>query len=185
MRNISFLILFFAYTSLVSAQSKEDLQDYIIEQVQANQPHPSYTNGIFFEKNTLKYDADRIAGKTLTQLEFENIFIYMRDIFWNSNKNQIALTVGNVIDVRDIYKISTTRFSDKNTYYQINVYIRNNYYAKEYENLYEDSKPKTWKYLDKMQILVADNPEVAQKIKKAIILLAKTKGLSIIDGDLF
>lgn len=183
MRTTLFLLSLICLTQFkVHAQTIQDTKDFIIEQVKANEPHVNYKTAIFFN-DILKSDAERISNKALSQQEFENIFIYMRDVFWNSNHDNVMFTIANIIDIRDIVKVSTTRNTGKSNYYNVSVYIGNNFYAKEYVDMKD--KPEAWNYLQKMEILIADNNDTAQKIKKAIILLGKLKGIAIKDGDLF
>ncbi len=177
-----YLLIFFCFFQLSQAQSVNDTKDFIAEQIKANAPMSNYKNGVFFENNVIKYDAERISNRTLNDTDFKNIFIFMYDVFNNSGTNNL-FTVAHIIDIRDIVKVSTTKINERNTYYKISVYIGNQYYAKEYENL--KIKPASWKYIDKMEILIGDNYDAAQKIKKALIYLGKTQGISVKDGDLF
>lgn len=163
-------------------QTQADTEDYIIEQIQSNSPIPSYKNAIFF-KNILQSDAERIGGKKFSQDELSNLFIYLRDCYLDDNRTNWGWTVAQIIDIRDIYKVSTVKTTEKFSYYTITVYVRGNYYAKEYESL--KTGKKDWKYLDKMQILISDNLDAAQKIKKAIIHLGELKNTTIKDGELF
>jgi hypothetical protein len=182
MKKLIYLLIFLSSSLFSQAQSSNDTKDFISEQIKANSPMSNYKNGVFFENDILKFDAERISDRTLSDDDLKNIFIFMYDVFNNSGTNNL-FTVAHIIDIRDIVKVSTTKVSDKNSYYKISVYIGNKYYAKEYENL--KIKPASWKYIDKMEILIGDNYEASQKIKKAIIYLGKIQGVTIKDGDLF
>ena len=176
-----YLLIILSFYQLSHAQSINDTKDFIREQIRSNSAISSYKNEVFFENDILKPDAERISDRTLTNDDLKNIFIYMYDVYFNTDAH--AYTVAHIIDIRDIVKVSTTKVTEKNSYYKISVYIDNKYYAKEYENL--KIKPASWKYINKMEITLSDNYEVAQKIKKAIIYLGKTQGISVKDGDLF
>jgi hypothetical protein len=182
-RTLSTLLLGFVLITNSFAQSAQDTKDFIREKIDANDPIPSYDNFVFFE-NILKPDADHLAGKKLTDEEFKHLFIYGRECHINDNRSSgIWLTVAECIDVRGITKVSTTRNTGKDNYYSIKVYLSGEYYAKKYyHGMGEDAK---WEYLPHMEILIGDNAEAANKIKKAIIHLGQVYGITIKDGDLF
>lgn len=178
------IILVFLLLSLKAlSQSEQDTKDFIIENVTSNNPIPSYKNGVFFQNNILKLDANDLAGKILTEDEFNNIFIYARDCFTDETQTHCWLTKAETIDIRAITKVSTTKFTGENNYYSINVYITSAYYAKGYSQ--SGNEKSKYNYLSKMVILIADNTEVVKKIKKAIIHLGLLNGITVTDGDLF
>lgn len=176
-----YLLIILSFYQLSHAQSINDTKDFIREQIRSNSAISSYKNDVFFDNDILKSDAERVSNRTLTDDDLKNIFIYMYDVSFNTGAH--AYTVAHIIDIRDIVKVSTTKVTGENSYFKISVYIGNKYYAKEYENL--KIKPASWNYINKMEITISDNYEVAQKIKKAIIYLGKTQGISVTDGDLF
>lgn len=177
-----YLIAFLLFFQLSKAQTIADTKDFIVEQVKANPPLSNYKSTVFFEDDVLKSDAEKIAGKTLSNAEFDNIFIFIYDVFTNSGDIYL-FTKGFIIDIRDIIKVSTTKVTGKHDLYKISVYIGNRFYAKEYND--SDSGGATREYIDKMEISIANSSETAQKIKKAIIYLGKTHGIIVKDGDLF
>ena len=180
---LSMLILAFVLITNSFSQSAQDTKDFIREKIEANNPIPSYDNYAIFE-NILKPDADYLAGKKLTNEEFNHLFIYGRECHMDDNPSSgVWLTVAECIDFRGITKVSTTRNTGKYNYYSIRVYISGNYHAKKYYHVTgEEAK---WEYLPYMEILIGDNAEAANKIKKAIIHLGESYGISIKDGDLF
>jgi len=182
MKKIIYLLIFLSLFEYATAQSVNDTKDFISEQIKANPPLSNYKTAVFFDNNVLKADAERISNRTLSESNYNNTFIFIYDIFNNSG-SLYFLTKAHIIDIRDIIKISTTKISDNVNYYNISVYIGNSYFAKEYTNS-KDNDP-AWKYLDKMEISIGDNYEASQKIKKAIIHLGKTQGITIKDGDIF
>ena len=70
-----YLLIFFCFFQLSQAQSVNDTKDFIAEQIKANAPMSNYKNGVFFENNVIKYDAERISNRTLNDTDFKNIFI--------------------------------------------------------------------------------------------------------------
>lgn len=178
-------LVFFAFSySITYAQSIEDTKDFIIEKVEANDPISAYDNTIFFNSNILWSDINKLAGKTLSESEFKHSFVYARDCYFDGSRTKWWLTVAQIIDVRDIIKVSTTRNVGEDNYYTITVYVGNKYYAKEFGLLVMNDEPE-FKYLSKMEILISDNEEIAKKIKKAILHLANSSGAKAIDGDMF
>ncbi len=175
------LLLGVVLTTSSFAQSTQDTKDFIREKIDANNPIPSYDNFVFFE-NILKGDASYFAGKELTDEEFKHLFIYGRECHNSENLSSgIWLTVAECIDARGITKVSTTRNTGEDNYYSIKVYLSGEYYAKEYGN----TGVAKWEYLPHMEILIGDNAEAANKIKKAIIHLGQVYGVTVKDGDIF
>lgn len=160
-------------------QTKQETKDFIIEKVTVNSPLENYHSYIFFQ-NIFEKDANKLAGKALTKEEFNNIFIFAIDIYSDKDNSE---SIAEVIDIRDITKVSTTRIVEKINYYIVTVYIGNKYYSKKYE--YSSHSGDEYRYLKKMEILISDNKETALKIKKAIIHLAKLYGANAKDGDFF
>jgi len=182
MKKIIYLLIFSSIFQFSIAQSANDTKDFISEQISANPPMSNYKTAVFFDNNALKFDAERVSNRTMSENDFSNSFIFMYDIFNNLGTINI-LTKAHIIDIRDIVKVSTIKISDKVNYYKISVYIGHQFYAKEYStSINNDEK---WDYIDKMQIVIGDNYEASQKIKKAIIYLGKIQGITIKDGDLF
>ena len=139
---------------------------------------------MFFKENILKPDADRLAGKTLSYDEFENIIIYARDVFLNGRSGWLW-TVAETADIRDIDKVSIQKSDNKGKYaYFINIYLKGNYQKNLFDHIKTKSEPEN-NYLEKMRIIIGDDPQSAQKIKKAIIHLGEIQGITVRDGDLF
>jgi hypothetical protein len=184
MRHILITLLTINFINTFSfAQTAQDTKDFIRENIEANNPIPSYDNFVFFE-NILKPDADQLAGKKLSDDEFKYLFIYGREChLGDDHSGGIWLTIAECVDIRGITKVSTVRNTGKDSYYSIKVYLSGEYYSKKYDRgLGEDAK---WLYLSNMEILIGDNSDAALKIKKAIIHLGKVYGITIKDGDLF
>lgn len=179
---LTFGLLFLVKSSAFS-QTLQDTKDFIIEKVTSNNPLSNHINYIFFQ-NILESGANKLAGKKLSKDEFDNIFIYSYEVYSGKHNENWMWSIAQVIDIRDVKKVSTTKTTGKYNFYTINVYIGNNFYSKNYNNNLMSDSPE-YKYLDKMEIIVSDNKETVEKIKKAIIHLAKLKGANVIDGDLF
>ncbi|MCB5981818.1 hypothetical protein MWM28_06770 [Flavobacterium psychrophilum] len=182
MKKAIFILIFSCTIQFSIAQSGYDTKDFITEQISANPPMSNYKTAVFFDSNALKFDIERVSNRTLNENEFSNSFIFMYDIFNNLGTINL-LSKAHIIDIRDIIKVSTTKISDKVNYYNISVYIGHQFYSKEYSTSINNNQK--WEYLDKMQIIIGDNYEASQKIKKAIIYLGKIQGITIKDGDLF
>jgi hypothetical protein len=179
------IVLLFSFSILSPAlsQSIRDTQEFIEEQVDANTPLPNYDSNIFFKGNISKSDADNFAGKYLTEEEFENVFIYSRNVY-REGRTAWQWTHNEVIDVRDIKKVSITREEGRNTFfYTVNVYVGGYYHSKQCTILHVN-QPE-FESLSRMKITIGNNELAAQKIKKAIIHIGILKGISIKDGDLF
>lgn len=183
MKRLLFFILVITFSSsIVYGQSLKDTKDFIIEKITANNPLPNYDNAVFFQ-NILKKDAYNLVGKKLSKKEFENLFVYGRDVYMNSSKRNAIISVAESIDLRGIEKVTTTRKTGDHTYFVITIYVSGDYLAKKYE--WTSLDETTISYLDKMKILIADNRNIVERIKKAIIHLGKLKGVSVKDGDVF
>lgn len=181
---IVILLLLLLFSISINAQSIKDTKDFIVEKVDANDPISSYDNAIFFNESILKTDANKLAGKILSESEFKHIFIYATDCYFDGTRKKWWLTTAHIIDVRDITKVSTTRNTGDDNYYIISVYIGHDYFATDYSKLANKDKPDH-KYLSKMEIAISDNSIAAEKIKKAIIHLSHSYGGKAKDGDIF
>lgn len=170
-------------TSFLNAQSMQDTKDYVKELVDNNTPLSNYQNALFFKENIVKSDADDIAGKNLSYEEYNNIIIYMREVFYEGRKGWLW-SVGETADLRDFDKIMIRKSQNKDKYaYYIVVYLKGKYHKKKYNHV--KGSPKEYKPLDKIEILIGDDYETAKKIKKALIHLGKLSGSEVRDGDLF
>jgi|GEM_PF-5433748 len=166
---------------LTFCQTSQDLKDFISEKITANRPLANYDNGVFFQ-NIIKKDAEVIAGQTISDVEFQNEFIYAHDIFSDDRKIW-HINVSQIIDIRGITKVSTTFSSGDLKYYTITVYLSGRFLAKMYTSS-RLGQPE-WKNIEKMEILISDNKEAALQIKKGIIHLCEINGIKVTDGDLF
>jgi len=181
-------VLFFCMNLLffnqIFAQTVQDTKEFIIEQVKSNPPLSNYVNYIFFKDNILKWDADKLAGKTLSTQEFENLFIYSREVYYREGMTGWLWSVAEIIDIRDMRKVSIQKSNGNNgeVFYSINIYLNDIYFNTSY---YSDKNKKENKYLDVMKIVIGNNYEASVKIKKAIIHLGKLYGVTVIDGDFF
>jgi hypothetical protein len=184
MRNFILLILTFTLSSNLSfAQTEQDTKDFIVENINGNPPKANYENFGFFKDNILEQHVKVFTERALSYDELNNVFIFAQDCHTGSDTSgNVWLSVAETIDIRDISKISTTRKTGKDNYYSINVYLSGKYFSKKYEYL---MKKSTYGSLLKMEILISDNSDVANKLKKAFIHLGKLKGIKIVDGDLF
>lgn len=178
---ILFTLIFFSFYG-IKAQSLQDIKDFITENVTANNPLPNYANFVIFQ-HVIKSDIEELAGKQITDIEFDNLFVYGYDCFMDASKQSVVWSKANIIDIRGVNKVSTVFNSDSPTYYSINLYLSNGYLARKYSNT-RGSGPKR-DNIDKVEISLSNNKATAERIKKAIISLGKLKGVEITDGDLF
>lgn len=181
-----YILLFFLIATthnLTIAQSLKDTKDFLKNIIGVSEPLPNYDNAMLFFEDVLKSDADRLSGKTLTQEEYENIIIFGRDVYMNGREGWL-FSHAECADLRDLDKVSIIKSENKGKYaYVIVVYFKGNYYKKKYVRTM-NSQPK-YEYLEKMNILINNDYEVALKIKKAIIHIGKLYGITVRDGDLF
>ena len=170
------------FSELLSAQSLEDTQDFLKEQIEGNPTLPNYKNTVLFS-DLRKIDAEHIAGRSLTQAEYENLFICGRDLYVDESLSKVFLSVIEIADIRGIKKISSTRsMQGGDVFYTVNVYFTDGYLSVKYEDGYGNPKRTS---TSKMTILLGNNEQAAEKIKRALIHLGKLKGVQIKDGDLF
>ena len=85
--------------------------------------------------------------------------------------------VGDLIDIRGVTNISTTRMGSENGFYfSISLKLSGNYLSRRYIDVYGEKKHEE---IAKMEILIKDDVIVAKKIKEAIIHLGKLYGVEI------
>ncbi|WPZ08705.1 hypothetical protein [Roseivirga spongicola] len=163
---------------LIHGQSIVDTKEFIVENFEQNTLKDFDNSAMFFSTNILKKDAETFANQTLSDDAFENILIWGYDVAG-------IVSMWEVIDIRDINKVSTV--SAAGGQYVISIYVSNKFSSlRGTKNLNNPNQPvKFNENIDRMKIVIADNSEVADKIKKAIIHLGKTKGIQIKDGNLF
>jgi hypothetical protein len=178
MKKIISFIFVSLFINVCFSQSLQDTKDFITEQVEASHSLPTCSNIIAFD-NILSSDADKIANKTLTADERANAFIYARETYSDNDRTNWLGTEQTIIDIRDISKVST--FQKTEGVYEIKVYANQYYYKKMCVS--SSTALPVWKDIDSMEIQVADNPALAEKIKKAIIHLCKLKKIDVTDGD--
>ncbi len=89
--------------------------------------------------------------------------------------------VGDLIDIRGISNISTTRMGGNNGFYfNISLKSSENYLSKRYFDVYGEKKIEE---IAKMEILIKDDAAIAKKIKEAIIQLGKLYEVEIKDDN--
>ncbi|MFD0762715.1 hypothetical protein ACFQZW_11540 [Lutibacter aestuarii] len=167
------------------SQDINDLKEYISEIIDSNDPTGSYDNYAMFDNDVLKIHAEGLIGRSITHLEFKNLFIYGFEFHNSLDKSGVILfSQAEIIDIRGISKVSTTRVSDKNRYYfKISLYIKPNYLKVKYEESRSSGSKNS--NIDKLEILISDNEDASVKIKKAFLKLGEILGLKIKDGDYF
>jgi hypothetical protein len=187
MKNIKTVLILFLTLGILSFipnnQTAQDSKDFLKEKIAASNPIPSYNNFVYFN-DILKYDAEFFAGIKLTDEQFKHLFIYGRECHMNENRSSnIWMTTAEVIDIRGITKVSVTRVTSKHNVCEIKVYLSGGYLSKKYTKaMGQDAK---WESIPHMMILIGDNEDLANKIKKAIIHLGQFYGVQIKDGDLY
>lgn len=169
----------------VYSQTLEDTKDFIKEIVDNNKPMSNYDTSVMFNKNLMKFDAEKLAGKKLTNDEFENIIISGRDVYYRE-RNGWLWTCAETADIRDLEKVSIQKSQDKSgdEYFVVNVYLAGNF-QKNFYNRTKIMEQAENKYLERMRFFIGGDITLAIKVKKAIIHLGKLKGIAVRDGDLF
>ncbi|MDO8369046.1 MAG: hypothetical protein Q7T20_19775 [Saprospiraceae bacterium] len=183
MKNFKLVLGLLLFTTAIFGQTVQDSKDYISEKVGGSNPLPNYANKIFFT-NILRPDAEMLVGRKLSDDEFNHLFIYARDVYVDDNRSKWAWTVAQSVDIRGITKVSATRTTGQQNFYTITVYLDENHLAKQYSESSFDKKPK-YEYISKMEILISDDSNIANNVKRAVIKMGEFYGISIRDGDKF
>lgn len=168
------------------SQSIEDIKDYITERIDANDPTGSYDNYSLFNNDVLKIHAEGLIGRSISDTEFEHLFVYGFELHNSLDKSGVILiTQAEIIDFRGVIKVSTSRMGNNNNgyYFKVSLYLEPNYLKVKYlETLSGGSENSR---IDKLEILISDNQDAAIKIKKAFMKLGELIGVNIKDGDYF
>lgn len=162
-------------------QSIEDTKDFLKENVSNNPPMNNYDNFVFFEEDILKQHANKLAGKELTDAEFHNVFIFGQDVYLN-DRSSFAFTIAQVIDIRDISKVTIIKSNAHTPHYVVSLYLRKVYHSTEYSKVLSKVE---YENISRMDIRISNDKNLADKIKRAIIHLSKLYGNNVKDGDLF
>lgn len=178
-------ILLILFSNISVGQSISDIKEYISLQIDAYPPIRSYDNYALFSDDIEKMHTKIFTAKNLSNDIFNNIFIYGIEAHRGEGlSGDIWLEEAQTIDLRGVAKISTIRYPDKNRYtYRIILYLKTGYLRTKYTHAFSNEPEVT--YLDKLQILISDDKEIAKKIKLAFIDLGKKMGIDIKDGDLY
>ncbi len=180
----SIILLFISSISSYS-QSLGDMKEFIVEYIDANPAISSYDNYAMFKDDILKLHIKTFTGREVSQEEYENCFIYGIEAYTGENKSgNIWMEEAQVIDIRGIKKISTTKVADKNrNFYKIKLFINNGYLSTKYQKT-TSTEPKI-SSTSELEIYISDNSSAALKIKKAFIKMGELIGITITDGDFF
>jgi len=167
------------------AQSITDIKEYISLQIDTYTPLRSYDNYALFTDDIVKLHTKIFTGKELSEDVYNNIFIYGIEAHRGEGlSGDIWLEEAQTIDLRGVTKISTIRYPDKNRYtYRIILHLEPGYLRTKYTHAFSNEAEIT--YLDKLQILISDDSEIAKKIKMAFMDLGRKMGIDIKDGDLY
>jgi len=94
-------ILIVLISVTIHSQSIEDFKDYISEKIDANDPTRSYNNYSLFNNDVLKIHAEELIGRSISETEFEYLFIYGFELHNSLDKSGvILLTQAEIIDFR-------------------------------------------------------------------------------------
>lgn len=152
LRNVIILVSCLIATT-IHGQTVEDTKDFLKENIMLNSPMKNYDNIVLFEDDVLKVHAEQLAGKQLTASEYSNIFIFGQDVYLNDRSGS-AFSIAQVIDIRDISKVTTVRAYGQYPHYVISLYLRNNFHSTEYSKVLGEIERKS---ILKMDILVSDD----------------------------
>lgn len=183
MKKIGSILGLLLFVSAIFGQTLQDSKDFISEKIGASNPLPNYDNNTFFSSDILREDAEMLVNRKVSDDEFEHLFIYMRDVYLDETRNKWAWTVAECLDIRGAIKVSATRVTAKDSYYNVTIYMNKDYLSKRYSK--SSGANKRHEDMTKMEILISDDFEVANNIKKAIIKMGQFYNVSIRDGDKF
>jgi hypothetical protein len=184
MKRVTIITVLILSASLLIGQSLQDSKDFIYEKIGASPPLSNYSNRIFFSSNILRSDAENLAGRKLNEDEFKHLFIYIRDVYMDESMKGWAWSVAECVDIRGITKISATRVTSEFIYNKITVYMDNRYLSNRWSKSVASNQSKN-EEMTKMEILISDDTNLANNIKRAIIKMGSYYGVSIKDGDSF
>jgi hypothetical protein len=183
MKKIQVTLSFLIFVSIAFSQSLQDSKDFISEKISASNPLSNYDNNVFFSENILRQDAENLVNKNLSDIEFEYIFIYMRDVYLDGTQNKLAWTVAECVDIRGIDKVSVTRVMGEQPFCNVTVYMDEGFLSRNYSRV--SGQEAEHGNIPKMQILISDNLSVANSIKRAIIKMGEHCNVAIRDADKF
>jgi len=181
MKSILIIVLSGLTFFSLNIDSKNDTKKFIIETIKANPPISECENSVTFQ-NIEKLDIVKSQLEKLSIDELDYLFYYSRDCFRKPyNNNETYMVVGDLIDIRGVANISTTRMGSENGFYfRISLELSGNYRSQRYFDVYGEKKHEE---ITEMEILIKDDAIVAEKIKKAIIHLSKLSGVEITDKN--
>jgi hypothetical protein len=165
-------------------QNFQDLKDYISEKIKASSPLPNHANNIFFSNNILRSDAESLVGRKLSEDEFNYLFIYVRDVYFDESREKWAWAVAECLDIRGITKVTATRITGDDNYCKITLYMNGHHLSKVWSKSIAGNQP-SHKDISKMEIMISDDINLANSIKRAIISMCEHYGISVSDGDKF
>ena len=173
------------FCSIGFTQSITDIKEYISLQIDTYPAIKSYDNYALFTEDILKMHTKIFTGENISEDVFNNIFIFGTEGHKGDGlTGDIWLEDAQTIDLRGVSKISTIRYPDKNRYtYRIILDLKPGFLRTRYTRAFNNEPEIT--HLDKLIILISDNPEIALKIKMAFIDLGSKIGIKIKDGDLY
>jgi len=168
------IILIFSFD--VFAQTIQDYKEFIKDNIEAAPPLSNYINIVYFGSMLDKSVANNVTGNSLSDDEFNNLFIYGYDIYVNGNKVNKAWSTFYSCDLRRIRKVSVV---DAESEIQVILYFQSGYLCTAF------TTPNTFKYQDNINIGLKTAKKTAENIKIAIIRLAELSGAGkVSDGNL-
>ena len=106
--------------------------------------------------------------------------------YTDANKVHLSYSVGYIFDIRSISKILISKIGSTNAgdSYVMHIYLNQNYKAVKYmQTVYSNGGDRS--NIEKVDIFLRYDLDVANKIKKAIIHLGELYNVNIKDGELF
>ncbi len=176
------LLVIMSFQKQDTAPTLQDIKDAIKENVSANPPLPNYQTYIFFQNDILQNEANNFVCGELTDDIFSHILMFGTDMM-TEDKTLYWGSAMRSTDIRGITKVSTTHHTGDQNYFSINLYLSGNYLAK--ERARAGKTVTCTNIINKMEITIGNNPEVALKIKREIIKLGTFYNLEIKDGDAY
>jgi len=174
------LILNFA-----QAQNIEDTEDFIIEQVQSIPPDGTVKNFIKFRSGIDKPSLFQLLDYEVSDDYYNNMCMYECSQYKDETKNVCLYGTIYVFDIRSVKKISITKFPDARVDAStLNLYLDDKYKA---TKIIETALSKEYrrKPIDVVNIYLANDKTIINKLKKAFLHLGILEGIEIKDGDLF
>ena len=163
MKNIFYSILFTFLINSLSAQSKQDYFEYIVNQTEGSSSKSNYTTIVALGNQISKSDAEKFTGTRLNDDQYQNLFIVASEIYADKTKTNKFLEIIRTIDMSGIRKVTTKKSqNNEGNFYQISIYVNDGFICREW-----GSNDRSAISIDHIDLNVRTDESTAINIKKA------------------